>query len=121
MHGSSCTPESENGTAELSVTFRSAEVYEIVLGTELSTLTDLTISYLKDWLGYHNQQSLQSALEQLLILAKKYPGVQFSCKFTTQWYSKFLTTDLLLQALRKFEKLSTLQYRTPIRSESPGA
>lgn len=121
MTGSSCTPESGNGTSVLSVSFKSPDQYEIGLDTGSYILTDLTTSFLRGWLGYHNQQSLSSVLEQLFVLAENFPGSSFSCRYTTQWYSKSLTTARLHRHLQLLEELSTLQFRTTTSSESPGA
>ena len=119
MTGSDSTPESGNGTVGLSVRYTKAGVYEIHLGIESCILTAPTISCLKGSRGYLNPPSQQFVLVQLCDLAKKCLGLTFSCKFTTQWSSRYPT--IVLKTLQNLETSWTSQSHTPIRSESPGA
>src|SRR5678815_4854715 len=111
MHGSDSTQESENGTAELSVTCNSNEVYQISLGTGSYTLTVQTLSFLKDWPGYLNPPLLQSVLVRLCDLARQYPGHKFSFKYMTRSSFRSQYLDVTHQVLRRFVELSELKSR----------
>ena len=118
--GSTSTPESENGTVELSVTFKPREGYKIALATESFTLTDQTISYLKASPGFLNLPWQWSVVEQLCSCAKQFPGQTFFCRYTTAWFYKSQGIEKTRVALRNFEELSKCLSRIPILSTSPG-
>ena len=115
MRGSTSTPESGNGTLELSVTFNLPEVYVIVLDTASYTLIDRPTFSLRDLHGYLSPPLLGSALKQLLDSARACPGVTFSFKFTTPSSSRSRDTENLHQLLEKSAALSNVLFhmKTP--------
>lgn len=98
INGSSSTPESANGTAELSMTLTPGGKLAIALDTELSISIDPIIFYQKDLLGYLSPQSLLFADVMLLDLLKTYHGYRCSFKFTIPSSSKSQLIEIL-QAL----------------------
>ena len=108
--GSASTPESENGTVELSVTYNLPGQFEINLGTASYTLTDRITYFPKGSRGFRNLPWPLSVVAQLFDLAKTYPGSTFSYKYTTPSSSNYPITEVLQRALRELENPSQCKY-----------
>jgi len=119
--GSTSTPVSKNGTAELTILYNSNGQFQIASGTGLFTLTALTISSLKDLPGFPNLPLPVRALVQLLLSAQTCPGHSFSFRYMTAWYSKFHIIDTLQEISNLSREFYEYPYLIQTRLSSLGA